>query len=203
MAHTSEIDDVPPDQVDQVVHDFKDAGATSVTKTQQANGNFTVVATFDATEGVAKAGTQPSSAAGTAPKVEAKPSGTSSTSAATNVARFSSLTGASLKGVSTNRNVTKSVTCLRRANIDFICRYYSATTTDNQKRLTRAEAEAISVAGMQIVAVYRDSPTHVSYFSSSRGHLDAINAYHYGNVSTNLVAQPFTLPWIMMLNQNT
>jgi Transglycosylase SLT domain len=47
MAHTSEIDDIPPSQVDQVVQDFKDAGATSVTKTQQPNGNFSVIATFD------------------------------------------------------------------------------------------------------------------------------------------------------------
>jgi hypothetical protein len=55
MAHTSEIDDVPPDQVEQVVQDFKDAGATSVTKTQQPNGNFTVVATFDDSIGAAAA----------------------------------------------------------------------------------------------------------------------------------------------------
>jgi hypothetical protein len=47
MTHTSEIDDIPPSQVDQVVQDFKDAGATDVTKTKQSNGNFTVIATFD------------------------------------------------------------------------------------------------------------------------------------------------------------
>ena len=46
MPHTSEIDDIAPSQVDQVVQDFKDDGATSVTKTQQANGNFSVIATF-------------------------------------------------------------------------------------------------------------------------------------------------------------
>ena len=47
MAHTSEIDEIPARQVDQVVQDFKDAGATSVTKTPQADCNFSVVATFD------------------------------------------------------------------------------------------------------------------------------------------------------------
>jgi hypothetical protein len=47
MTHTSEIDDIPPSQVDQVVQDFKDEGAINVTKTQQPNGNFTVIATFD------------------------------------------------------------------------------------------------------------------------------------------------------------
>ena len=46
MAYTTEIDDVPPGEVDQVVQDFKDAGATSVTKAQQPNGNFNVIATF-------------------------------------------------------------------------------------------------------------------------------------------------------------
>jgi hypothetical protein len=47
MTHTSEIDDIPPSQVDQVVQDFKDAGAASVTKQKQDDGNFTVLATFN------------------------------------------------------------------------------------------------------------------------------------------------------------
>jgi len=47
MKHTSTIDEISPSQVDQVVQDFKDAGAASVTKTEQEDGNFSVIATFD------------------------------------------------------------------------------------------------------------------------------------------------------------
>jgi hypothetical protein len=47
MAYKSEINDVPPAQVDQVVQDFKIAGAAKVDKTQQPDGNYTVIATFD------------------------------------------------------------------------------------------------------------------------------------------------------------
>jgi hypothetical protein len=46
MAHTSEIDEISPDKVNQVVQDFKDAGATNVTQTEQANNTFSVIATF-------------------------------------------------------------------------------------------------------------------------------------------------------------
>lgn len=61
MKHTSEIDTVPPSQVDEVVQDFKDAGATDVTKTAQSDGNFTVIATFD--DGVAGGSVGPSGVA--------------------------------------------------------------------------------------------------------------------------------------------
>jgi hypothetical protein len=50
MPHTSEIDNIPPGTVDQVVQDFQDAGATNVTKTQ-VNGSFTVIATFNGGDG--------------------------------------------------------------------------------------------------------------------------------------------------------
>ncbi len=46
MAKTRTLKNVPPDKVDDVVQQFKDAGATKVTKTKQADGNYTVVATF-------------------------------------------------------------------------------------------------------------------------------------------------------------
>jgi hypothetical protein len=38
--------DVPADKVDDVIQGFKDAGATSVEKTEQPDGKFTVRATF-------------------------------------------------------------------------------------------------------------------------------------------------------------
>jgi hypothetical protein len=41
------IADISPDQLDQVVQDYHDAGARNVTTTKQDDGNFTVQAVFD------------------------------------------------------------------------------------------------------------------------------------------------------------
>lgn len=45
MPRVETLTDIPDTEVDQVVNDFKSEGAT-VTKTRQANGMWTVVATF-------------------------------------------------------------------------------------------------------------------------------------------------------------
>lgn len=45
MAKTIVLRDVPPDHVDEVVSEFEADGAT-VSKTQQADGNYTVTATY-------------------------------------------------------------------------------------------------------------------------------------------------------------
>lgn len=82
------------------------------------------------------------------------------------------------RGISTNRNVTNHASCLKQLGIDFAFRYYSQTTQQPEKRLTQAEAEALSAAGVQIGVVYEDAPTSLSYFSGTRGHQDAVNAYN-------------------------
>jgi hypothetical protein len=46
MEHVVVVKDVPADKVDDLMQGFTDAGATAVTKTEQANGKFTVRATF-------------------------------------------------------------------------------------------------------------------------------------------------------------
>lgn len=85
--------------------------------------------------------------------------------------------GALLKnGISTNRNVTNSAACLKQAGIDFVFRYYSSTTTQPEKRLTKPEAEAILGAGLLLAIVYEDLPTTAEYFSNARGYQDATNA---------------------------
>jgi hypothetical protein len=151
MAHTSEIDNIPADQADQVVQDFRDAGATNVIKSQQVDGNFSVIATFGD-------GADRETEHSLIPK-----------------------TGI-LAGISTDHDVTQHLTCLQGSAIQFVCRYYSVNTKNNEKRLTSAEAKAISAIGLQIVVVYEDSPTGIGYFSFARGHLDGVNAYHYGNL---------------------
>ncbi len=46
MAHQETLSDIPDDEVEEVMEDFKDSGATKVTKTKQSNGLWTVTATF-------------------------------------------------------------------------------------------------------------------------------------------------------------
>ena len=81
------------------------------------------------------------------------------------------------RGISTNRRVTNRVTCLRQNGIDFVCRYYSHTTQQTEKRITSPEAAAIVQAGMKIVTVYEDGPTNPGYFSRARGQADATHAH--------------------------
>ena len=81
-------------------------------------------------------------------------------------------------GISTNRDVTQSATCLKGVGIDFVFRYYSTTTTQPEKRLTRSEANSILAAGLTLGVVYEDGPTDVTYFSTQRGNQDAINAFN-------------------------
>jgi hypothetical protein len=46
MEQVIVVKDVPADKVDDLIEGFTNAGATAVTKTQQANGKLTVRATF-------------------------------------------------------------------------------------------------------------------------------------------------------------
>jgi hypothetical protein len=86
------------------------------------------------------------------------------------------------RGISTNHNVGGQAACLKQAGIDFVFRYYSLTTSQPEKRLTKPEADALSAAGLQLGVVYEDGPTDPSYFSKSRGQQDGKNAYHYASL---------------------
>lgn len=85
------------------------------------------------------------------------------------------------RGISTNLNVSGIASCLNTENIKFVCRYYSFTTRQAQKRLTRAEAQTIHAAGMQIVTVYEDGPTNSAYFSNARGVSDGEHAHGFAS----------------------
>ena len=84
-----------------------------------------------------------------------------------------------MKGLDTNRNCTDLASCLKQSGIDFVARYYSRTTKSADKRLTLAEAQALSQAGLYLVTVYEDSPTNKDYFSNDRGKSDGKSAYAY------------------------
>ncbi len=46
MARTEVLETVPSSEVEDVMQDFRDAGASKVTKTKQSDGNYTVTADF-------------------------------------------------------------------------------------------------------------------------------------------------------------
>lgn len=90
------------------------------------------------------------------------------------------------RGISTNRDMSSQAATLKTSGIDFVFRYYSTTTTQAEKRLTVAEAQALSAAGLEIGVVYEDAPTNATYFSWNRGHQDGVNAYN----AARTLAQP-------------
>jgi hypothetical protein len=83
------------------------------------------------------------------------------------------------QGISTNRRLTGKAQCLRTQGQSFVCRYFSRTTHQPEKRLLKAEADALIAAGLQIVTVYEDGPTNATYFSKQRGHDDAVGAHGF------------------------
>ena len=46
VGHKVELNNVPANEVDQLVQDFKDDGATSVEKIPEPDGEFTVIAIY-------------------------------------------------------------------------------------------------------------------------------------------------------------
>lgn len=84
-----------------------------------------------------------------------------------------------MKGISTNRQTGSAAACFKRNGYDFIIRYYSEHTSSSTKRLTAAEARAISGADVDIVTVYEDNADHIGYLTRARGRSDAIYAYNY------------------------
>lgn len=83
------------------------------------------------------------------------------------------------RGISTNVTVDNIINCLRENNNKFVCRYYSRTTSQPQKRLVSNEAVALTEAGIDIVAIYEDGPEKASYFSRDRGIQDGKSACAY------------------------
>ena len=74
-----------------------------------------------------------------------------------------------IKGLSTNLHCTNKIDCLLTNSIGFVGRYYSTTTQQSQKRITKAEALALSHAGIDIVVFYQDRMNQIADFSTSKG----------------------------------
>lgn len=78
-----------------------------------------------------------------------------------------------IAGMDTNINCSPFTSCIATAGMKFVVRYYSNSPSKN---LTRAEALALSNAGIQVGAVYEDSNNDTRFFSTSLGQKNAAKA---------------------------
>lgn len=78
-----------------------------------------------------------------------------------------------VKGIDTDGDTTSVISCLVENDIAFVGRYYCAETSIAGKKLTLAEAQALSQAGIQIAALYEESPMSIAYFTAQQGTTDA------------------------------
>jgi len=76
-------------------------------------------------------------------------------------------------GMDTNIDCSPFTSCIATAGMKFVVRYYSNSVSKN---LTRAEALALSKAGLQVGAVYEDFNNDVKFFSTALGQNNAAKA---------------------------
>lgn len=90
------------------------------------------------------------------------------------------------RGIDTEALCEEKVWELKQAGYNFVGRYYNHNNPN--KNLTKAEAEALSQAGLYIVAVWENGyPTSAPYFTQEIGESDAGLAYEYAK---NTIGQP-------------
>lgn len=89
--------------------------------------------------------------------------------------------------IDTNRRTTSRLGCLRAEGVETIIRYYARTTRQAEKRLTRAEADAIVAAGASIAVVHQAGGASAGSFSRANGELDAEYALTY---AIEVIGQP-------------
>lgn len=90
------------------------------------------------------------------------------------------------KGIDTESLCEEKALELKQAGYHFIARYYNQNNP--HKNLTKTEAQALTQAGLYIVAVWENGyPTSVSYFSQEVGESDATSAYNYAK---HTIGQP-------------
>lgn len=75
--------------------------------------------------------------------------------------------------VDTNRRTTSRLGCLRAQGINCFIRYYARSTAQPEKRLTRAEADAVIGSGASLAIVHQAGGASVSSFSDAKGRQDA------------------------------
>lgn len=92
------------------------------------------------------------------------------------------------KGVDARSDCSGIAQALVDAGVEFVARYYA---NSGAKVLSQGEARMLSLAGLQLVAVWEDGyPTKALYFSYAKGVDDASSAFH----DALIVGQPIDSP---------
>ena len=76
------------------------------------------------------------------------------------------------RGLDANTVLTNQSGCLAKQSIQFAGRYYK----HSDSCLQRAEAEALSRAGIWIVSIWETNPTYPRYFTRGQGQLDGTHS---------------------------
>src|SRR5947209_2404426 len=91
------------------------------------------------------------------------------------------------QGIDTTENCAPHVDALLAKDYTFVCRYSSHSAWKN---ITRAEALALSDAGIYIVNVWESAGDRASFFSHAQGLMDGASAYQFAKN----IGQPFSAP---------
>ena len=76
-------------------------------------------------------------------------------------------------GMDARVNCSAFASCIATTGMKFVVRYYSNVVN---KTMTRAEAVALSTAGLQVAAVFQDSGNDIKFFSAELGKKNAAKA---------------------------
>lgn len=95
------------------------------------------------------------------------------------------------QGFDTPSDCTAKAEAIRVAGYRFVGRYYYDIISHVKTRLTQSEAEALSAAGLYVVAVFENGPDHPGYFSHAKGVSDGTAAFRY---AADQVGQPLGSP---------
>jgi hypothetical protein len=148
--------DMQADEADELeaLHRATTPPPISLTRTQQPNGLFTIVAVF------------PPCPAGTTHSTgEPAPAAIAPVPTAANL----------LKGFDANRDCGKLIDKIVAGKVDFVARYYSHNSAKN---LSFSEARLLSGAGLKIVAVWEAQGDKAASFSHASGVDDGTSAYN-------------------------
>ncbi len=89
--------------------------------------------------------------------------------------------------IDTNRNCARHITCLKRAGVHTVLRYYSRTTRQSEKRLTPTEFFLLSSNFFNVAVVYQDYGRGPGDFSQELAERNAAYCLDYAQ---NTIHQP-------------
>ena len=95
------------------------------------------------------------------------------------------------QGFDTGPDCSAHAAAIKAQGYGFVGRYYFSVISHHKKKLTRSEAEALSGAGLYVVAVFENSSNSAGYFTHAQGLSDGKAAFRY---AADQIVQPFGSP---------